>query len=573
MSYSIEHFTVRELSSFLSEEATMLVQKPRLSILRPVRAALAAAVLMGLVPTCPASAHMRPLTDRQLAAVSTDVVVAVVESSLSRWNAGGTLIVTDYALRIEDRLKGGVPERLTLTIPGGTVGGETHGTCVSTPLAEGARYLLFLDEPEGSGVSPVVGGWQGVFREVAGAEGKRWVGRGRSQAVVVSPGTGEPVELADFILSVRQLVGRAPALSEAAEASGSPAPVWPTREPLAIANAEMAEIARQEPGTKAIVRDAAVSPLAFNTLLPGTPFEGIDQQEMAKWNLYAAGLFQVPPEPAATWSFGNGVFDIAGFPDDAELQRGLGRRWGTGALSLVALRIRDGHIVEADIAFNPAQSWSLDDVETSRQGGPLPFRDALLGELANAWGDQGPVDLLDFPNFPVISRDSVKDVRPQAFRQAVLFAEDAAAVRSTYPGTAVRDGLISSYVVRPSLLTPTYVEARPSAATVRSGGHFLLGPVKIENPGTVTLVNPAVEVYLVPQRFSLAGALLLKRASFKLTLAPGAAQDLSLGTINLPRKTAPGTYYFAFVLRDPKDTYQDNNMAWSGDLARLTVTR
>jgi len=549
------------------------VRKPYLY----ARVALAATVLMALVPSRPAAAHMRPLTDSQLAVVSTDVVVAVVESSRSRWNAGGTLIVTDYALRIEDRLKGGAAERLTLTIPGGTVDGETHGTCLSTPLAEGARYVLFLDGPEGSGVSPVAGGWQGVFREIAGVEGKRWVGRGRSQAVVVSPGTGEPVELADFIRSVRQLAGRAPALPEAADARWPPAPVWPTREPLATAPSEIAEMGesdRREPGAKAIVRDAPIPPIAFRTLLPGTPFEGVDKQEMAKWNRYAAGLFRVPPAPAATWSFGNDVYDIAGFPDDAELQQGLGRGWGgIGAIALVAWRVQSGHIVEADIAFNPAQSWSLDDAETSRQGGPLPFRDYLLAELANAWGDQGPVDPFSFPNFPEVSRDSVKNLRAQAFRQAVLFAEDATAVRSTYPGTAVRDGLISSYVVVPSLLTPVYVEARPSVATVRAGDRFMLSPVKIENPGTVTLMNPVVEVYLVPQRFSLAGALLLKRASFPLKLAPGLAQDLNLGTITVPRKAAAGTFYLAFVLRDPKDAYQANNTAWSGDLARLTVTR
>jgi hypothetical protein len=523
--------------------------KPCLPVLRAAWVASAAWVLLGLVSVRPASAHMRPLTDRQLAAGSTDVVVAVVESSHSRWNAGGTLIVTDFALRIEDRLKGGAPERLTLTIPGGTVGGETHGTCVSTPLIEGARYLLFLDRPEESGMSPVTGGWQGVFREIAGAEGKRWVGRGQSGEVVVSPGTGEPVELAGFIRSVRELVGGAEG------------------------HAEITRISRQETGAKAFVSNAAIPPLAFNTLLPGTPFEGVDQQEMEKWNLYAAGLFQVPPAPAATWFFGNGVSEIAGFPDDAELQRSLGHGWAANALSLVAWRVQDGHIVEADIAFNPAQSWSLDDAETSQQGGPLPFRDSLLRELANAWGDQGPFDPLGFPDFPVVSRDSVLNTRSQAFRQAVLLAEDADAVRSTYPGTAVRDGLISSYVVVPSLLTPMYFAVHPSVATTRTGGHFLLSPVKIENPGTVTLVNPAVEIYLVPQRFSLAGAILLKRATFRLKVTPGAAQDLNLGTITLPRKVAPGTYYFAFVLRDPKDAYQANNTAWSGDLGRLTVTR
>jgi hypothetical protein len=206
----------------------------------------------------------------------------------------------------------------------------------------------------------------------------------------------------------------------------------------------------------------------------------------------------------------------------------------------------------------------------------LPFRDHLLGELASAWGDQGPFDPLILftspdPDLPEVSRDSVKNSRGQAFQQAVLFGEDADAVRSTYPGTAVRDGLISSYVVIPFVLSPLYFEARPSAATVRRGGHFLLSPVKIENPGTVTLVNPAVEVYLVPQRLSLAGAILLKRTTFRLELAAGAAQDLNLGTITLPRKAAPGTYYFAFVLRDPKDAHQDNNTAWG--FARLTVTK
>ncbi len=549
----------------------MLVQKPCLRVLDAVRVALVAAILTALVPARPAAAHMRPLSDRQLAAASTNVVVAVVEGSRSRWNAEGSLIVTDYSLRIEDRLKGGAPGLLTLTIPGGTVGDETHGTCVSTPLAEGARYLLFLDRPEGSGVSPVTGGWQGVFREIAGADGKRWVGRGRSRAIVVSPGDGEPVELADFVRSVRRLVDPTPVLPETVDASLPQAPVWPTRAPLAAADGEVAD---QETGVKAFVSNAAIPPIAFSTFLPGTPFEGVDQQEMEKWNRYAADLFQAPAPAAIPWTFGNGVWEIVGFKTEAELQLVLGRGWGSAfATSLVTWRIQNGHIVEADIVFNPAQSWSLDDAETSRQGGPLPFRDHLLSELANAWGDQGPFDLFDFLDFPVVSRDSVMNLRGQAFQQAVLFGEDAEAVRATYPGTAVRDGLISSYVVTPSLLTPDYFPVRLSAATVRRGGGFLLSSVKIENPGTVTLVNPAVEVYLVPRRFSLQGAILLKRATFKLNLAPGAAQDLALGTITLPRKTAPGTFFFAFVLRDPKDAYQANNTAWGSDLAKLTVTK
>ena len=35
---------------------------------------------------------------------------------------------------------------------------------------------------------------------------------------------------------------------------------------------------------------------------------------------------------------------------------------------------------------------------------------------------------------------------------ATLFAEDARAARSTYPGTAIRDGVISSYSTFPALV-------------------------------------------------------------------------------------------------------------------------
>lgn len=65
------------------------------------------------------SASVLPLTDRQLAAGSPHVVVAVVEEARSRWNGAGTLIVTDYGLRIEDRLKGDAPAQAILTVPGG----------------------------------------------------------------------------------------------------------------------------------------------------------------------------------------------------------------------------------------------------------------------------------------------------------------------------------------------------------------------------------------------------------------------------------------------------------------------
>src|SRR3954465_723731 len=68
------------------------------------------------------AAHVESMNVPELAAASPHVVVAVVESRETRWNPQHTLLVTDYTLRVEDRLRGQAPERISFIIPGGTLG-------------------------------------------------------------------------------------------------------------------------------------------------------------------------------------------------------------------------------------------------------------------------------------------------------------------------------------------------------------------------------------------------------------------------------------------------------------------
>lgn len=132
------------------------------------KSCLAAAVLavLAALPLCASPLPLPlPQISSQLAARSPHVVVAVVEDARGVWNAGHTLIVTEYELRIEDRLKGDAPERVTLTVPGGTVGEETHvrgtvragdfrnlalgGVRLPASVPAGTYYFVFvLDVPE-----------------------------------------------------------------------------------------------------------------------------------------------------------------------------------------------------------------------------------------------------------------------------------------------------------------------------------------------------------------------------------------------------------------------------------------
>jgi hypothetical protein len=92
-------------------------------------------------------AHVEPMSVRELAAASPHIVVATVEGLASRWNGPRTLILTDYTLRVEERLRGTAPDRLSITVPGGTLGKISDDTCVSVRLQPGARYLPFLGDP------------------------------------------------------------------------------------------------------------------------------------------------------------------------------------------------------------------------------------------------------------------------------------------------------------------------------------------------------------------------------------------------------------------------------------------
>lgn len=515
-----------------------------------------------LLLSVPASAHMAPLTDRELAAGSPDVVVGVVEAARVRWNETHTLLVTDYKVRIEDRLRGSAPAQVTLTIPGGTLGGETHSTCLSTPLAAGARYLLFLQDLGRPSLVPITGGWQGAFREVAGPRGKRLAAHGPGETPLRLAG-GDAVEFPQLVRAVRDLLARSEADLDSATAADAP-------EAAAFLPADGGEIAAP---SSFVVNNPPASPLVFETLPPDSPFYGADREQIDYWNLYFEDLFQVSEDPTPGWGNGNGVSEIA-FPTDEEMRRQTGGGWSRGAVSMSATFARQGHIVEADILLNPAFEWTLDpDAATRGDSEAFSFRSEILEHLGHAWG-YSSLSFGDILTGATVSRDSALNLRPRELDAAFLFAQDTQAARGYFPVKRIRDGLISAYTVAPAPLTPFYIPVAASATTVRPGGTFdLRNRITIENPGTEPLINPDVEVYLVPQRFSLDGAILVKRQRIRSTVRSGEALSAGLGRVTVPRNARPGVYYLAFVLRDPRDAQQANNRTWGTESATLTIGR
>ena len=111
---------------------------------------------------------------------------------------------------------------------------------------------------------------------------------------------------------------------------------------------------------------------------------------MALWNRYARNLFQVRAS-TGSWSFGNGVFDQAGFPNDATMIQQFGQGWGRGVLGVTWSRVGGGRILEADVAMNPAFSWTLDGGASRQPRGRFhSFQQTMLHELGHTFGLKHP---------------------------------------------------------------------------------------------------------------------------------------------------------------------------------------
>lgn len=545
-------------------------------------AVLAVAVAASLLPPA-VRAHVELLSGRQLAEASPNVVVASVLARQSRWNPQHTLIVTDYMLRIEDRLRGEAPDRITISVPGGTVGGVTDATCLSVSLEPGARYLLFLGDLSSPTFSPVTGARQGVFREKpekAGAPSFAdlvQAARALIAEVEASPGMPE-------LLAKRSEALPAKAYDPSARPDGLLRAVSPRLASTLAAPAfqagpvEVRELPKGgglRPAVGAYVThpELADAPVFVNPIPRGNPFYGEDQKGMAYWNLYAGDLFRALDPPSGTWAYGNLVFEIAGFPDDTQMQQQFGYKWdevGTRVLGIAFSRRQNGKLTECDVALNPYYEWSLDLAAATSRPGPYSFKEVIVHELGHMWGLRHPWEAQH------VTWDSVLNYKIKEFYVGTLYADDAAAARSVHTGAPLHDGQVSSYVTEeiPFDDLPDYVPARPAVAAVKRGKTFTLnGPIKMENVGTEPIANPTLEIYLTPRRFSFQKAVLLKKIALKGTIESEATLRLDVGTLKVPLGVKPGPYYIGFYLRDKLDDYPENNGAWSIDKATIAVTR
>jgi len=553
---------------------------------------LASIVALALGTGLPARAHTLPLDAAQLVALSRHVIVVRVLGANAHWNDQHTLIVTDYRVQVERRLKGDGADEITVSMAGGTVGTVTHDTCLTTPLDLGARYVLFLHDLATPALNHLVGAYQGFVREGPGSVNGRPAATGPSPALSLAGGA--PISFDDFAERLTAFVLRQEAdpvvlparlLPRAGRVLGLPSKTFvrgpqqapgpdalPAATPLAVipqperrvfVNAPAAPDVRRIPQRQGFEYTyRADAPEVMNQLLPSnTPWFPYDQYMMSYWNFYAGDLFRVRTTPTGSYGRDDGNNDICGFLDNTQLNATFGRVWKPTEIGVAFRTLDGGKVIEADIVLNATYPWTLDEAEATDGGtATCGFRSTMLHELGHAWGLNHPWEYQD------VWWDAVMNYSTKTARTAVLWTDDTLGVRTAYGGVPRNDLALSLWTTQddPASNAALYFQNSASPLGIFQGGVFSLAqPYKIENAGTVTVTNPSVDVFLTPVRISWDSAVYVQTLIEPVSVDPGAIVYPQPTPLTIPVNTPPGLHFVAFALTDPLDEWGDNNAGWS----------
>jgi len=573
--------------------------------------AATAAIFAGAVGA--ASIVQAPLRDtvRQADAI----VVGTVVSRESRWgDASHRWMQTDYTLAVEDVIfapSGGLSagKTIVLTYWGGTIGGETQEASDIRAPAMNERVMVMLHDrwAQRTTLAPTVGFNQGLFTvapdgAVRDADGRQvtMTSGGELMRGDAAPGAAG-VDLAAFSRWLRSNVAtikrEAPPKASKADPSDprilpifAKTPAMPVAKPgvsaflesLAPRDSPPAETAAGVPAAGGEVRyslatelaqevsgrnDAtrftpkysssrqAHAPIVVNNYPDSfAPWSPEDEYQMSKWNFYATNLFRVYTTPTGTYAWPDNVFDLAGWPSDADLVRVYGSSWycGSGCTTLGVTFTRwDGNnwIVEGDLALNPAVSWTLDDEWVFDGSSATGFRQTFIHELGHMHGLNHNFGFLALMNY----------FQPNEYRHYGLpFMDDAAGVRAEYPANAAAVTDLAVYLFYETRTCFdgtnffTCIAESTFPGSVNAGTSFVVNNYHVENPGTTTINTPTIEWYLTTARNYGSSYYYLGTTTYPTLQSFHYFTPSTVGrSLTVPSNVPAGNYYLnAFIRND-----------------------
>lgn len=535
-----------------------------------------------------------PMQREEVIQRSEAIFVARVVEKKVRWNEQGNMIVTDYYFEVEKGLYGDMDNQIFLTFAGGELDGEKHQIHGVPEYHLDERVVLMVEDLRAPLFSPVTGMYQGSFIETVDKEsGRQVVLNGEGEAILHR---GEPIPFEAFIDLLAEEIPKAKAKpvpsrelpehlqylaipteklpfqeydrfdTEVWEDGMDPAPFKGSRDDNPDLDPRDQYVREEgEDGEGQYVphrtheRDyskwsyshrAKSAPIVFNPLPSGGLIGLHDQYQMSYWNKYS-DIFRVQAS-TGSWSWGNGRYDIAGFVNNATMVSQFGSGWGSSTLAVCWKRWDwTGYSVEADIAMNPAFSWTTNDYDTYANANLYNADRTLLHEIGHSWGLDHQFNFL-----------SVMNYAPHKYRAyTVLSGDDTMAVRAAFSGKTVSrtDLGVALYY---NTGYQSYSDSTLNKTYVKKGSTVTISNFMVENTGTATISSPSIRWYLVPNINNWSSSRYLGT-----TTHSSLAKDhywLTSRTLTIPASTPTGWYYIGAYVNVAGDSVGNNNSSWCG---------
>jgi len=295
-------------------------------------------------------------------------------------------------------------------------------------------------------------------------------------------------------------------------------------------------------------------PTVFNQLPSTYPQLGLrDQAMMAHWNKYIK-LYKVRSNPTGTFGYPDFENDICGFVDNATMIDVFDEGWGPTTLA-ICWSWGINYMWEADIACNPAYTWSNDPYSVFHYSSDS-VDNTLLHELGHAWGAGHPFNEL-----------SVMNYYQNEFRAySVLYYNDVDAVRYKYEN----DISIHNLGIYGHYSTGAYQHFEPaySDTLVTPGSALHIHQVTVENPGTYAMPMN-VDVLLTPDPLRWTGAIYLATINMG-TMNAETSNLIANMQVNVPLTVAPGYYHVVLRIATGGDQIGYDNATWINNTVHVT---
>ncbi|MBK9146195.1 MAG: T9SS type A sorting domain-containing protein [Flavobacteriales bacterium] len=529
----------------------------------------------------------------------------------------GTVAWFDAVETIRENVPGTAPRngQLELHYLGGSADGINLHFCGMPTFTAGERYLLFLLNDGTRYMTPIVGASQGQFiirttpdggttyavntggHAVLGIDGNTLI----MSRCLIDPGThehgtcshGEDDGLdSDLSDDMHLYEGEFMPLGELTRTIQEHHFDRPSLLDWTNNTEPMPALTFERSGDHQEGKEAAGDPKALGACKYQDVYISIKKNDdvpgFANWavlDLYARDIYDkhiniftnTPGSSNGTWGANNGKNEILGWQSSSTLDQAYGYTWGASALGVCITYSVNGtacsRIKEADIAFNPAYSWTT-DWNTAAQSNIVDYRSIIMHETGHAWGYQVGA------NYPESYDYGQPSVMHGYYGGAVwenareLHAKDAQVIRNKYADQAtvnvVTDLGAETYrALSGSGLQNSYA----SPTMVSSGGQITIHRITAENNSTTQQNNVRLRFYLSTDR-SLGSSdhLVAMHSLGNMAAISRSVNSYTLNTVGVP----PGSYYIGVKISRNGSSYSTddrsaNDVSWTTFKVNVTT--